>query len=65
MAVVCVTTIAVPGDILIGGHQLEAALPTISQTLGCCPNVCCYLLTLSGTKIKVPGNQLMSRDGTL
>ena len=30
VAVVCVTTIAVPGDILIGDHQLEAALPTIT-----------------------------------
>ena len=65
MAVVCVTTIAVPGDILIGGHQLEAALPTITQTLGCYPNACCYWLTVSGTKINVPGYQLMSRDGTL
>ena len=30
VAVVCVTTIAVTGDILIRGHQLEAALPTIT-----------------------------------
>ena len=61
----CVITTAIPGDMLIGGSPVGVALPTITQTLWCCPNVCSYLLTLLGTKMDVPGYQLMSCDGML
>ena len=65
VVVSCVITTAIPGDILIGGSPVGVALPTITQTSGCYPKTCSYLLTLSGTKMCVPGYQLMSCDGTL
>ena len=65
VAVVCVTTIAVPGDILIGGSPVGGSSTNNYANTKVLSNVCCYLLTLSETKMNVPGYQLMSRDGTL
>ena len=30
-------------------------MPTITQIPGCCPNICSYLFTLSGTKFEYQG----------
>ena len=58
-------TTAIPGNVLIEGSPVGAALPTIAQTSRCCPEACSYLLSLSGTKVWVQGCQLMFCGGTL
>ena len=59
VAVVLVITTAIPGDSTNGGSPVGVATANITQIPRCCPTICSYLFTLSGTKFMYQGVSLL------
>ena len=55
VAVVLVFTTAIPGDSINGGSPVGVANANNTQIPRCCPSICSYLFTLSGTKFMYQG----------
>ena len=59
VAVVLVFTTAIPGDSTNGGSPVGVATANKTQIPRCCPSICSYLFTLSGTKFMHQGVSLL------
>ena len=68
VAVVLVFTTAIPGDSTNGGSPVGVATANKTQIPRCCPSICIYLFTLSGTKFMhqgVSSSPVMVRDSRM
>ena len=68
VAVVLVFTTAIPGDSTKGGSPVGVATANKTQIPRCCPSICSYLFTLSGTKFMhqgVSSSPVMVRDSRM